>query len=97
MNVPGFSTFGNTTISRTNAITDTTAMVTKDILHPMANPIILPRGSPAIMAMDVPAATMLIASFWSSGVTTLTASGDAMDQNTEWATATPRRDTTSIQ
>ena len=72
-------------------------MVTNDILHPIDSPMILPRGSPAIMAIDVPVATMLIASFCSSGVTTLTARGEAIDQNIEWATATPRRDITSIQ
>ena len=94
--VPGFSTRGNTAMSITRARMDTTAMTTNVILHPRARPIILPSGRPAIIAMDVPVATVLSASFWSSGATTRTANGVAMDQNIEWATATPIRETMSI-
>ena len=67
-----------------------------DALHPIARPIILPIGRPAIIAMDVPVATMLIANLLYSMVTTLTANGVAMDQNIECETATPRRAMMSI-
>ena len=49
------------------------------------------------MATDVPVATALMASFWRWAGTMRTASGVAMDQKMEWATATPIRETMSIQ
>ena len=96
VNVPGFSTLENTAMRKTRAIIAMTAMKTNVILHPRANPMILPSGSPTIIAIDVPAATALMASFLYSMGTTATARGVAMDQNMEWDTATPRRETMSI-
>ena len=72
-------------------------MTMKVILHPRARPITLPRGSPTIMATDVPVATELMASFCRWAGTMRTAMGVAMDQNMECATATPMRETISIQ
>ena len=63
--------------------------------HPMNSPTILPSGSPTIMAMQVPVTIMLRARCRQRSGTTLTASGEAMDQKTEWAHATPMRETIS--
>ena len=49
------------------------------------------------MATDVPVATELMASFCRWAGTMRTAMGVAMDQNMECATATPMRETISIQ
>ena len=58
--------------------------------------MILPRGRPATIAIDVPATTILIASERNSSGTNLTAMGVAIDQNTECAHATPIRDNNKI-
>ena len=97
VNVPGFSSLGNTSTSRASAMMETIAMTTNVILHPRASPMILPSGRPTIMATDVPVATALMASFCRWAGTMRTASGVAMDQKIEWATATPIREAMSIQ
>ena len=51
---------------------------------------------PRIIAIDVPAETMLMASAWYLGGATRTAIGVVIDQNTAWAHATTSRATTSI-
>ena len=58
--------------------------------------MILPNGSPRIIAIEVPVTTILSASERNFSDTTLTAAGDAIDQNTECVHATPIRDTINI-
>ena len=54
--------------------------------------MILPNGSPRIIAIEVPVTTILSASERNFSDTTLTAAGDAIDQNTECVHATPIRE-----
>ena len=66
------------------------------ILQPTYRPMILPIGSPNIMATDVPVTIMLRARDENVSGTILTARGETMDQNMEWAHATPILDIISM-
>ena len=64
--------------------------------HPAKSPMNRPKGSPKIIAIEVPVTTMPMAVDWYLGGTMRTATGAAMDQKIEWVQATPIRAARSI-
>ena len=65
--------------------------------QPSARPTMRPSGMPTIVAIEEPVTTMPSASEPNFSGTSLTAMGEAMDQNTACAMATTMRPATSIQ
>ena len=63
--------------------------------QPTHSPTMRPNGNPKIMAIDVPATIMPSARERKRSETSRTAIGEAIDQNTAWAHATPIRDASS--
>ena len=81
--------FGKTAASRARIRAASPAMIRKVALHPSQIPMVLPSGSPTIMAMEEPLTTKPRAvDFFPSGAR-LTARGVTIDQKIACAQATP--------
>ena len=72
------------------------AMIRKAALQPTKSPIVLPKGSPTIMANEEPDTTMLRAAAPFPSGATFTATGVTIDQNMACEQATPILDIISI-
>ena len=93
---PSLSTFGKMMAMMVKTASASAAMHMNVALQPSSRPIVLPRGIPIIIATDVPAVMMLSAVLLCPSGAMRTARGVAMDQNTAWEQATPRRDIISM-
>lgn len=81
---------------KTNIRAEMTAILRNVMRQPTYSPTTRPMGRPTTIATDEPVAIVLSPSVLRPSGTVRTASGGAIDQNIEWAHATPMRESISV-